>query len=185
MLIVSGPSGAGKGTLIEGALRALPFLTVATSATTRPMRPGEVDGREYHFLTVDGFAGRVAAGEFLEHVVYAGHRYGTLRSEVERQVTLGRSVVLEIELRGARAVRAALPDAVSIFIEPPSMEELARRLKARNTEAADAIELRLQESRTELEAMEEFDHRIVNDDRDRATRELVAVIDTATREGGR
>ena len=181
VLIVSGPSGAGKGTLIEGLLRRFSFLTVAVSATTRPQRPGEVDGREYHFMTPDGFEAAVAEDRFLEHVVYAGHHYGTLRSEVDRHLALGRSVVLEIELRGARAVREALPDAVSVFIEPPSFEELVRRLKGRNTEAAADIDRRLEESRVELAAMAEFDHRVLNDDVERAVEELAAIVDAETR----
>lgn len=180
MIIISGPSGAGKGTLIEGLLARCPGLTVAVSATTRPMRPGEVDGREYHFLDAAEFGRQVDAGEFLEHVVYAGNRYGTLRSEVRRHLDQGRSVVLEIELRGARAVRAAVPDAVSVFIGPPNFEELARRLRARATEADEEIMRRLEESRTELAAMEEFDHRVVNDEVRRATDELIGIVCTET-----
>jgi len=145
------------------------------------MRPGEVDGVDYHFLTTEEFARRVEAGEFLEHVVYAGNHYGTLRSEVERQLAGGRSVALEIELRGARAVREALRDAVSVFIEPPSLDELVRRLRTRNTEGDDAIDARLAESRIELQAMEEFDHRVLNDDVARATDELAAIVDAETR----
>jgi len=181
VIIISGPSGAGKGTLIERILQRLPHLCVAVSATTRGMRPGEVDGEDYHFLSQDEFSRRVDAGEFLEHVTYAGNRYGTLRSEVDRQLGAGRSVVLEIELRGARAVRERLPDAVSVFIEPPSLEELVRRLRSRNTEADADIEARLAESRIELQAMEEFDHKVLNDDVDAASDELERIVDRVTR----
>ncbi|MFN8124476.1 MAG: guanylate kinase [Thermoleophilia bacterium] len=183
MIIISGPSGAGKGTLIERILARMPHVCVAVSATTRGMRPGEVDGEDYHFLTQEEFARRVDAGEFLEHVTYAGNRYGTLRSEVERQLAAGRSVVLEIELRGARAVRERLPEAVSVFIEPPSLEELVRRLRNRNTEADADIEARLAESRIELQAMEEFDHKVLNDDVDAASGELEGIVDRVTRAG--
>ncbi|MCC6830796.1 MAG: guanylate kinase [Thermoleophilia bacterium] len=183
VIIVSGPSGAGKGTLIERILGRMPHVCVAVSATTRGMRPGEVDGEDYHFLTRDEFARRVDAGDFLEHVTYAGNRYGTLRSEVERQLAAGRSVVLEIELRGARAVRQRLPEAVSVFIEPPSLEELVRRLRNRNTEADADIAARLAESRVELQAMEEFDHKVLNDDVDAASAELARIVDGVTRAG--
>lgn len=183
MIIISGPSGAGKGTLIERILARMPHVCVAVSATTRGMRPGEVDGVDYHFLSQDEFARRVDAGEFLEHVTYAGNRYGTLRSEVDRQLAAGRSVVLEIELRGARAVRERLPEAVSVFIEPPSLEELVRRLRSRNTEADADIEARLAESRIELRAMEEFDHKVLNDDVDAASAELERIVDRVTRAG--
>ena len=184
MIIISGPSGAGKGTLIERILPRVPGLCLAVSATTRPMRPGEVDGVDYHFLSREEFDRRVRSGEFLEHVTYAGNRYGTLRSEVERQLAAGRSVVLEIELRGARAVRRSLPDAVSVFIEPPSLEELVRRLRSRNTEADADIDARLAESRVELQAMEEFDHRVLNDDVDAATDELCVIVERVTRAEG-
>jgi guanylate kinase len=143
------------------------------------MRAGEREGVDYHFLTPEEFERRVAAGEFLEHVRYAGQRYGTLRAEVERTLADGRSVVLEIELRGARAVRRALPDAVSIFIAPPSMAELARRLERRATEDRSEVETRLEAGRQELEAMDEFDHVIVNDEVGTAVAELADVIDAA------
>lgn len=183
MIIISGPSGAGKGTLIERILGRMPHVCVAVSATTRGMRPGEADGEDYHFLSREEFDRRVEAGEFLEHVTYAGNRYGTLRSEVDRQLAAGRSVVLEIELRGARAVRERLPEAVSVFIEPPSLEELVRRLRSRNTEDDADIAARLAESRIELQAMAEFDHRVLNDDVDAASAELERIVDAVTRAG--
>jgi guanylate kinase len=178
--VVSGPSGAGKGTLIEGVLPRFPHLTVAVSATTRAMRPGEADGIDYHFLSPAEFERRVEGGEFLEHVSYAGNRYGTLRSEIEHRLAAGRSVVVEIELQGARAVRRMLPEAVSIFVAPPSQAELARRLERRATEDRADIARRLEVGREELEAMDEFDHRIVNDDVRRAVEELAQVVAAAT-----
>lgn len=180
VIIVSGPSGAGKGTLIEAILRRFPKLEVAVSATTRPRRPGEKDGREYHFLTPDEFDRRVRAGDFLEHVEYAGNRYGTLAGEVEKRVSAGSSVVLEIELIGARAVRERLPDAAAVFIAPPSMDELARRLRDRGTEDEADIERRLEASRNEIAAIEEFDAIIVNADVETAADELAEVVAQAT-----
>ena len=158
-----------------------PFLRTAVSATTRPMRPGEHDGREYHFLTDEDFLAHVDMGDFLEHVVYAGNRYGTLRQEVDGHLRNGDSVILEIELRGARALRQALPDAVTIFIEPPSRDELIRRLRARATEAEADIQARLAESLVELDARQEFNYQVRNDDLDTATAEMARIVDAVTR----
>ncbi|MGD9571533.1 MAG: guanylate kinase [Thermoleophilia bacterium] len=177
--MVSGPSGAGKGTLIEGILPRFPFLEVAISATTRRRRPRERDGVDYHFLTPEGFASRVAAGDFLEHVTYAGNRYGTLRSEIDRILGAGRSPIVEIELAGARAVRTAVPDAVSIFISPPSLEELVARLGRRGTDTESEIAARMATSRIELKARDEFDHTVINDDKERAIADLAAVVEGA------
>lgn len=157
-------------------LPRIPELRVAVSATTRGRRPGEVDGEDYHFLAREEFERRVAAGEFLEEVEYAGNRYGTLRSEVDRGLAEGRSVILEIELAGARRVRRMVPAAVSVFIAPPSIEELERRLERRNTDTEAEIARRIEVSRWELEAAGEFDHVIVNADRDEATDELERVL---------
>jgi len=177
LFVISGPSGAGKGTLIRGVLEARPDLArVATSATTRQMRPGEVQGREYHFMSEEEFTREVEAGAFEEWVEFAGNRYGTLNSELDRIMGTGRSVILEIELQGARNVRRVRPESVSVFIEPPSLEELARRLRDRATDAEEEIEARLEVARTEVAAREEFDHVILNDHVDRATAELVDVI---------
>jgi guanylate kinase len=176
VFVVSGPSGAGKGTLIRGALARIHDLAVAVSVTTRAMRPGEVDGREYHFMSRAEFARLVEQGAFLEHAEFAGNRYGTLAAELDRITDTGRSVILEIELQGARNVRVVRPDSVSVFIEPPSLDELARRLRARATDAEEEIAERLQVARTEVAAKAEFDHVILNDDVERATGELVGVI---------
>ena len=157
-------------------LPRFPGLRVAVSATTRRRRPGERDGVHYHFLSEEEFARRVAAGDFLEHVVYAGNSYGTLRSEIDRILAEGNSPIVEIELAGARAVRGTIPGAVSIFISPPSLEELVARLERRNTDTAGEIAQRVQTSRVELDAMNEFDHRVVNADVDVAVEDLTRVL---------
>ncbi len=153
---------------------------MAVSATTRTARPGERDGREYYFLAAGDFERRVAAGDFLEHVYYAGNRYGTLRSEIDRIQSAGRSPVVEIELAGARAVRSTIPGAVSIFIMPPSLEELAQRLEERGTDTAGEIAARMQTSQVEVEALDEFDFRVVNGDLEKATEEFAGLVARVT-----
>jgi guanylate kinase len=182
LFVISGPSGVGKGTLIARARERVPHLELATSATTRPMRPGEVDGREYHFLTPDEFDRRVGQGEFLEHVEFAGHRYGTLRSEVDRRLADGSSVILEIDVPGAREVERLVPDAVLVFIAPPDVTDLERRLTARGTNSPEDIANRLRIARAELEARDHFAHVIVNDDIERAAAELTELIRAALAE---
>jgi guanylate kinase len=145
------------------------------SATTRKPREGEVNGRDYHFLSSEDFDRRAGAGEFVEHAEYAGNRYGTLRSELARPA---RAIVLEIDVQGARQVRETLPDAMRVFIEPPSFQDLARRLRQRGADSPDQIERRLRAAREELGARDEFDHRIVNDDLERASRELTDLVAT-------
>ena len=148
----------------------------SVSATTRAPRPGEEDGREYHFLSRDAFAHGVEAGEFVEWVEYSGNMYGTLRSDIEAKLAAGDDVILEIELVGARAVRATMPEAVSVFIAPPSMAELAQRLRGRGTETDEAVARRLQRAEEEVAAAGEFDHVVVNDDAARAAAEVAAII---------
>ncbi len=180
LFVVTGPSGAGKGTLIRKLVAARPDLAVAVSATTRPRRPGEEDGRDYHFLSGEEFQRRVDAGDFLEHVDYvSGHRYGTLREEVDGILASGRSVILELETHGAKEVQASLPDAVTIFIEPPSFAELERRLRDRATESAGEIGERLELARRQAEEAGDFDHVVTNDDVGRAVEELGAIVDRA------
>jgi guanylate kinase len=169
VLVITGPSGVGKGTLIRGLLQRMPGLELSVSATTRPPRPGEVDGRDYYFLSEDEFQRRVDRGEFVEHATYAGHRYGTLRSELERPAC---AIVLEIDLQGARQVREALPEATQVFIAPPSLEELRRRLERRAAETPEQIRQRLAAALAELAAQREFAHVVVNDDVQRALDEL-------------
>ena len=177
VIVVTGPSGAGKGTLIRELLARVPELAVSISATTRGRREGEEHGREYWFLSEVDFAKRVAAGEFLEHVTYvSGRRYGTLRSEIERRLEEGHSVVLEIEVQGAQQVRAAMADSIQIFIAPPDPGVLRERLAGRGTDSQEAIDARLETAKQELAAQGDFDHRVVNDDLGRATEELVGIV---------
>jgi len=175
ILVITGPSGVGKGTLIKGLLELVPGLELAVSATTRKPREGEVNGVDYHFLSEADFDRRVAEGEFVEHAEYAGNRYGTLKSELSRPA---RGIVLEIDVQGARQVREALPEAKLIFIEPPSFEDLERRLAGRGSDRPEQIERRLAAARDELAAADEFDHRIVNDDLQVALRELSRIAAT-------
>jgi guanylate kinase len=156
-------------------LQRIPGLELAVSATTRRPREGESNGIDYHFLSDEDFDRRVAAGEFVEHALYAGNRYGTLRSELDRPAS---GIVLEIDVQGARQVREALPEAKLIFIEPPSLEALEERLRGRAADSPEQIERRLSVARTELAAAEEFDHRVVNDDLERAVQELSKLIAT-------
>ena len=180
LFVVTGPSGAGKGTLIRALVGRRPDLAVAVSATTRERRPGESDGREYTFLTDDEFHRRVGAGEFLEHVTYvSGHRYGTLKAEVERIVGEGRSPILELETQGAKEVQATAPDAVTIFVQAPSFGELERRLRERDTESAGEIGERLALARRQAQEADDFDHVVTNDDVERAVSELEAILDAA------
>ena len=174
--VITGPSGVGKGTLIKLLLERIPELELSVSATTRPPRPGEQDGKSYHFLTPQQFARAAAAGDFVEHAEYSGRRYGTLRSELEKRTADGHPVVLEIELQGARQVAAALPDAIRIFIAPPSLEALRTRLIGRGTDPPEQIERRLAVAEQELAAAGEFSRVVVNDDLDRAIDELEACV---------
>jgi guanylate kinase len=176
VFVITGPSGVGKGTLIRGLRARIPELELAVSATTRTPRAGERDGVDYHFLSDADFERRVAAGDFVEHARYAGHRYGTLRSELESRVAAGNPVVLEIEVQGARQVRRALPDAVQVFVAPPSLEALHERLLARGTDASGEVAARLEVARQELTAQPEFRYVVVNDDLDTAVEELVGIV---------
>jgi guanylate kinase len=146
------------------------------SATTRRPRPGERDGADYYFLTPDDFAAHVEAGDFLEHAEYSGNRYGTLRAEVERRLQAGRPVVLEIEVQGARQIRATMPEAVAVFIAPPSREALRARLIGRGTDAPEQVESRMRTAEQELEAQPEFSHVVVNDRLEQATGELAEIV---------
>jgi guanylate kinase len=185
VFVITGPSGVGKGTLIRTLLERVPALELAVSATTRAPRPGEADGRDYHFLTEEEFERRVRDGEFVEHATYSGRRYGTLRAELERRLAAGRSVLLEIELQGARQVAREVPEAVRIFIAPPSAESLRNRLVGRGTDAAEEVEARLRTADEELAAQDEFSHVVVNDRLDEAVSELEgfvrSILDAATR----
>lgn len=176
VFVITGPSGVGKGTLIRGLMERLGALELSVSATTRPPRPGEHDGVDYHFLTGEQFEQRVADGDFVEYADYAGRRYGTLRSELQERVDAGVPVVLEIEVQGARQVRAAMPEAVQVFIAPPSLDALRTRLIGRGTDDANEVERRLRVAEQELNAQPEFAHVVVNDRLDEALDRLVAVV---------
>ncbi len=171
--MLSGPSGVGKGTVVAEVRRRHPDVWVSVSATTRRRRPGEVDGVHYHFVSDAEFDRLVAEDGLLEWAEYAGNRYGTPAGPVREQLATGRPALLEIELQGARQVRETMPEALQIFIAPPSEEALRERLEGRSTDAPEEIERRLARAREELRARDEFAKVIVNDDLDRATEELV------------
>jgi guanylate kinase len=175
ILVITGPSGVGKGTLIRLLLDRFPRMALSVSATTRQPRPGERDRIDYRFLSPDEFQRRIDADEFLEWAEYAGHRYGTLKSELDRDVDI---LVLEIEVQGARQVRERVPDAASVFIAPPSEEALRTRLIGRGSDVPEQVEKRLEVARDEMAAREEFDHVVVNDDLDAAVQELEKLVAT-------
>jgi len=176
VFVITGPSGVGKGTLIRGLMERLPELELSVSATTRAPRAGEHDGVDYHFLTREEFDRRVAHGEFVEHADYAGRSYGTLRSELEDRVRAGAPVVLEIEVQGARQVRAAMPEAVQVFIAPPSLDALRARLIGRGTDDPAEVERRLKVAEQELAAQPEFAHVVVNDRLEDALARLTEIV---------
>ena len=177
VFVITGPSGVGKGTLIEQLLERVPELELSISATTREPRTGEVDGRDYFFLTPEEFRRRLEAGDFLEHASYSGNYYGTLQEEVERRLAEGRSVVLEIEVQGARQVRDELgDDAVLIFIAPPDEQVLRERLEGRGTDSPQDIEQRLRTAEVELAARSEFPLEVVNDEVQEASLQLEKLV---------
>jgi len=183
VIVITGPSGVGKGTLIRLLRERLPELGLSVSATTRAPRAGEQQGVDYHFLSDPDFDHLIEEGAFLEHAEYAGRRYGTLRTELERRAAAGEPVLLEIEVQGARQIRESLPSAVQVFIEPPSAEALRERLVGRGTDAPDVVERRLRVAADELAAKDEFQHRVVNDRLHDAVEALEGIVRAAI--GGR
>jgi guanylate kinase len=182
IVVFSGPSGVGKTTVVREAMsRCRRPLVLSVSATTRPPRPGEVDGVDYHFLSPEEFERRRRDGQFLEHceVFGGGCWYGTLIEEVTPSLKVGKWVVLEIDVKGTRAVLERFPSAVTIFVEPPSLDELERRLLARATESESAVRRRLEVAKRELEGADQYQHRVVNDDRSRAVQEICDILNQA------
>lgn len=174
--VITGPSGVGKGTLVSRLLARHPRIWLSVSATTRPPRPGEVEGESYFFLSREHFERQVAAGGFLEWAEFAGNLYGTPREPVERQLAAGRPVLLEIELEGARQVRRSFPAGFQVMLQPPSLEELERRIRGRGTDAEAAIQRRLERAREELAAAAEFDATLVNGDLELALADLEKLL---------
>lgn len=178
VFVITGPSGVGKGTLIRLLLERRPELGLSISATTRAPRPGEEHGVDYYFHTLPEFEELISSDALVEHARYSGNYYGTLRSELVRHTAAGRGVVLEIELQGARQVRRVMPEAMQIFIAPPSPESLRERLIGRGTDTGEQIDARLQVAEKELSARNEFEHVIVNDRLEDGVRELGQVVAT-------
>ncbi|MEA5599863.1 guanylate kinase [Nostoc sp. UHCC 0252] len=176
LIVLTGPSGVGKGTLMRSLLERHPELYFSVSATTRSPRPGEIDGKNYYFISRSKFEQLVAEGEFLEWAEFAGNYYGTPREAVLNQIQSGKLVVLEIELEGARQIRASFPSALSIFILPPSFEELEKRIRDRAQDSEEAIVRRLLRAQEEIQAADEFDIEIVNDDFETALNDIETVL---------
>ncbi|HEV8044367.1 MAG TPA: guanylate kinase [Rubrobacter sp.] len=178
LIVVSGPSGAGKSTLIKASLEAVPELAYSVSATTRGPRPGEVDGRDYIFLSRKEFELWIEEGRFLEWAEYSGNLYGTPEQKVEEFLDAGKSVILELELQGARQVQLKRPDAVMVFVRAPSLEETRRRLTGRATETEEALESRLATAVGEVAARDEFDHEVINENRERARKDMIEKMES-------
>ncbi|WP_100899851.1 guanylate kinase [Nostoc flagelliforme] len=176
LIILTGPSGVGKGTLMRSLLERHPELYYSVSVTTRSPRSGEIDGENYYFISRSKFEQLVAEGEFLEWAEFAGNYYGTPREAVLNQIHFGKLVVLEIELEGARQIRASFPSALSIFILPPSFDELEKRIRSRAQDSEEAITRRLLRAQEEIQAADEFDIQIVNDDFETALNDIETVL---------
>jgi guanylate kinase len=176
LVVITGPSGVGKGTLVRSLLNRHPDIYLSVSMTTRSPRPGEIEGQDYFFVTPEKFQELIAGEQLLEWAQFAGNYYGTPRQTVEDKVQQGTLVLLEIELEGARQIRASFPQAMRLFILPPSMSELERRLRDRQSESPEAITRRLNRAIIEIAAAHEFDVQIINDDFDRALTEVESVL---------
>ena len=183
LIVVSGPSGAGKSTLIRASLEEVPELAYSVSATTRRPRPGEVNGIDYIFLSRQEFERWIQEGRFLEWAEYSGNLYGTPERKVEEFLDEGKSVILELELQGARQVRVKRPDAVMVFVRAPSLEETRRRLTGRATESEEALESRLATAVGEVAARDEFDHEVINENREQARKDMIEKMESIVRGG--
>jgi guanylate kinase len=181
LLVLSSPSGGGKSSIARNLLQGRDDLGYSVSATTRPMREGEREGVDYHFITREEFLRRKQAGEFLESATYGGHLYGTLRSEVERIFGRGRHAVLDIEIEGARQIRASFPNSLHLFVLPPSAEVLIGRLRGRNTEPPERVRQRVTRAAEELDAVAEYDYVVVNQDLVIAVAQVAAILDAEAR----
>jgi guanylate kinase len=177
LFVVSSPSGGGKGTLIQRVLKSVPHLSYSVSYTTRAPRSGEIEGREYCFVTAEQFEAMIAAGAFLEWAQVHGKLYGTSRQQVSREVSAGHDIILEVDVQGAASVRDLIADSVSIFILPPSLEILRQRLISRGTDSPEELELRLRNAPKELKHYKDFDYVILNEEIERAAGQLASIID--------
>ena len=179
LFLVSAPSGAGKTSLVNAALNADPKLVVSVSHTTRPARGGEVDGENYFFVSDDQFVQMIDEGKFLEHANVFGKHYGTSKAEVAAKRALGQDVILEIDWQGAQQVRNAIPDAISVFVLPPSVDELAARLTSRGEDTAQSIEKRLGEAKLDMSQAIHFDYLVINADFEKALQDFTSVVSAA------
>lgn len=176
LYVVAGPSGAGKATLVLALLAAEPQVQLSVSYTSRPARVGEVDGRDYHFVSRETFLEMVNRGDFLEHAEVHGNLYGTSQRWIDDAIAAGRDILLELDVQGAQQVRQRFPDAIGIFILPPSLEVLEQRLRNRGTDSEEAIVRRLSNARREVARLEEFDYVIVNQHIDEAVRDIIGIV---------
>ena len=176
LIVITGPSGVGKGTIVRSLLQSHPNLYLSISATTRQPRAGEIEGVDYYFLSRTEFENAIARGEFIEWAEYASNYYGTPKIKIEEQIALGKSILLEIEVVGARKIAKIFPDALRIFILPPSIEALEQRIRGRGKNSEESIARRIAIAKTEIDASDEFDYTIVNDDLQSAIAEVEAVI---------
>lgn len=176
LVVLSGPSGTGKNTVYDGLRAKSEDFVQTVSATTRAPREGEKDGVDYYFISTEEFLRKVDAGEFVEHVCYGGNYYGTLKSEIRRLIALEKTVILVIEVNGALNIKAAFPEAVSVFLLPPSMEELERRIRVRGQNTPEETARRMEIAREEMTYQDKYDHRVVNDDLDECINNVYNII---------
>lgn len=179
LVVVSGFSGAGKGTLMKQLVRTYDTYALSVSMTTRPPRPGETDGREYFFVSREAFEQKIRENELIEYARYCGNYYGTPREYVERQLLAGKDVILEIEIQGAQKVKEMFPSALLLFVTPPGIKELRRRLSGRGTETEDVIKERLCRAQAEAEGIEAYDYLVINDDLDTCVEQMHGLIQNA------